>query len=253
MTLTVAQVPFTGPYSVSGYGKHKGKTALALKRFSSRMGFLPWEPDKWDEMFNLKLEEALDKWDAGKDGYGEGRWLKARQAKTKDGSYALDSVCRNLITTEYKAVDLKLPKVGAVYNGGPNVLSYDCTHATSNIPLYPAFDTAFLPGTGVIAPEDMEVVRRSSANPGRAFYTRGKSGLKYWFGHLDRDHNIGKVFQKGDLIGRVIPTNVGGGPHCHVGVNVEGLWGAGKQLVHKTNYTHGAPLIGDQLADFLTG
>jgi hypothetical protein len=90
MTLTVAQVPFTGPYSVAGYGKHKGKTALALKRFSSRMGFLPWEPDKWDEMFNLKLEEALDKFDPGKDGYGEGRWLKVRQAKTKDGTYGLD-------------------------------------------------------------------------------------------------------------------------------------------------------------------
>jgi hypothetical protein len=41
---------------------------------------------------------------------------------------------------------------------------------------------------------------------------------------------------------------VGGGPHVHVGVNVELLWGLGKQLAHHTNYTHGAPLIRDQLA-----
>ena len=108
MTLSTSTVPYTGPYSIDGNGKHKGPTALALKRAMSRMGELPWEPDKWDDAYNRKLEDALDRWNPGANGYGEGRYDKLRAAKvpkgaTHAGEYALDSVCIDLIADEHAA------------------------------------------------------------------------------------------------------------------------------------------------------
>jgi hypothetical protein len=252
MSISITQCPYTGPYSVEGNGKHKGNTALALKRFVARLGLRPWEPEKWDEMFNLALEDDLDQWDPGKNGYGEGRWTKARgtripTGKPGAGQWALDSVCLQLIREEANG-EKPWKNVGPVYNGGATVLQHDCTHATSSIPLYPAFDDAFRAGTVIIAPENIEVTRASSSRPGDACYADGDSGLRYWFGHLVVAPPVGRKLKKGQSIGRVVQTNVGGGPHCHVGVNVEKLWGSGKQLKHHTNYTHGAPLIGDQLA-----
>jgi hypothetical protein len=91
----------------------------------------------------------------------------------------------------------------------------------------------------------------TSSNPGFAFYAQGQSELRYWFGHLDRSQPIGATFKKGDALGRVGANTIGGGPHVHVGVNIELLAGAGKQLLHHTNYTHGAPTIGAQLKKIL--
>lgn len=141
-----------------------------------------------------------------------------------------------------------IPNLGPVYAGGKSVLAHDCTHATDGIPLYPAFDDAYTQGTTIIAPEALTVTRSSSSRPGQAFYCTGASGIRYWFGHLDRTHAAGSTFKKGTSVGRVAPNHVGGGPHVHVGVNVENLWGKGRQLSHHTNYTHGAPTIGSQLA-----
>jgi hypothetical protein len=251
-TISKTKCPYTGPYSVDGNGKHKGNTALALKRAMARCGHLPWEPTKWDNVFNEKLETALDKWDPGKNGYAEGRYDKIRgtmvpKGQPAAGQQALDSVCLALIRAEG---DVQAPwaKVGPVFNGGTSILKHDCTHATDGIPLYPAFDDAFRTGTCIIAPEDLKITRASSARPGDACYADGASGLRYWFGHLAYAPAVGRSFKKGYTIGRVAYTNVGGGPHVHVGVNVEKLWGSGRQLQHHTNYTHGAPLIGDQLA-----
>lgn len=138
--------------------------------------------------------------------------------------------------------------VGPVVPGGPSLLDHDLTHATSGIPLYPAFDTAFSAGRQIIAPEGVTIWKKlSSSNPGMAFYAMGDSGIDYWFGHLDRRHPLGTRFAKGQLLGRVIDTDVGGGPHAHVGVNVERLLGTGEELVHHKNYTHGAPTIRRQL------
>jgi hypothetical protein len=203
---------------VDGYGKHKGNTAIALKRAMSRLGYLKWEPTVWDDVFNEKLETALDKWNPGRDGYGEGRWTKIRSSKAKDGTYALDSVCIKLIKAEASVIKVKVPALGPVFNGGKSVLMHDCTHATDGVYLHPAFDDAL-----------------------------GESKIKYWFGHLAYAPAVGRRFRKGDLLGRVAYTSVGGGSHVHVGINVENLWGAGKELIHHTNYTHGAPLIGAQL------
>jgi len=252
MTISTATFPYTGPYSVEGNGKHNGPTALALKRAMARLGFLPWEPDVWDEAFNKKLEAALDEWDAGKNGYADGRYDKIRSATIKAGlphagEPALDSVCIELVSGE-AAAQAGWANLGPVFNGGASILQHDLTHATSGLELYPAFDDAFTEGTPIIAPEQLTVTKESSSNPGDAFYASGRSGLSYWFGHLASAPALGKSFNKGATLGKVGPNNVGGGPHVHVGVNVEALWGAGKQLEHHTDYTHGAPLVGDQLA-----
>lgn len=164
----------------------------------------------------------------------------------------------NKLAKDLKPPLIVVPVLGPVWMGGKSVLTHDLTHATTGIPLFPAFDDAFKQGTVIIAPEDMEVIPNprtgdpfSSANPGEAFYSRGKSKIRYWFGHLDRNHKVGTTFKKGDAVGKVAANLIGGGPHVHVGVNIELLVGVGKELVHHTNYTHGAPLIGVQLKKLL--
>lgn len=249
--------PYTGPYSVAGPGLHRGNTALALKRAMARLGFLPWTPEAWDEVYNQRLEDALDRWDPGKNGvgisgYGTGRWNKIRSAripagKPNAGSYALDAICLGLIQEEF-AQTRSWIKVGPVFRAGVSILQHDLTHETSGIPLYPAFDDAFGAGIAIIAPEPITVTRASSSNPGDAFYADGVSGLRYWFGHLVLAPSVGSKFEKGQTVGKTCVNKQGGGPHVHVGVNVERLWGKGMQLLHRTNYTHGAPTVGSQLA-----
>jgi hypothetical protein len=141
-----------------------------------------------------------------------------------------------------------VPALGPVCKGGKSVLEHDCTHATGGIPLYPAFDDAFAQGVSIIAPEALTVTRQSTSRPGKAFYATGKSGIRWWFGHLEVAPPVGKVFAKGTVVGRTCVNTIGGGPHVHVGVNVEALWGKGQELIHKMTYQHGAPTIGAQLA-----
>lgn len=138
--------------------------------------------------------------------------------------------------------------LGPVWIGGKSILLHDLTHRTTGIPLYPAFDDAFVQGTVIVAPEAVTVIKPlTSSNPGEAFYLRGRSKIRYWFGHLDRSHPIGTRFDKGDAVGRVGPNTIGGGPHVHIGINVELLLGEGRQLLHHTDYTHGAEPVGSQL------
>ncbi len=248
--LTKTQVPYTGPYSVDGNGRHAGPTAKALKRAMKRggYGFDDVSFDELDDDFNVRLETALDKaFKDAKDGYAEGRWVKIRSLKLKDGNYALDSVSQKMIQAEANALQPKVPDLGAVYRGGATVLQQDLTHATDGIPLYPAFDTAFGQGTRLTAPEGMIVTRDSSSMPGDAFYATGDSGIRYWFGHLYYAPAVTRRFNKGEVFGTVGANHTGGGPHCHVGLNVEKIWGVGQQLAHHDNYTHGAPLVGYQL------
>lgn len=160
------------------------------------------------------------------------------------------------------AVDLKpdpvpqLPNIGPIYNGSNSLLDFQLTHETSGIDFYPAFDTAFSEGMAIIAPENLLVSRSSSSKPGLAFYAIGAWKIKYWFGHLDRTHPAGKRFKKGELIGRVCENHIGGGPHCHIGINVEELMGRGRQLRYGKNgngpnYTFGSPSIRKQLIAYL--
>jgi hypothetical protein len=246
--------PYTGPYSVDGNGKQKGNTPLALKRAMSRLGFLPWEPEVWDNMFNKKLEQALDAWDPGKNGYAEGRWEKLRNAKVTSGSHkgewALDSVAINQVQTEAAAATgQKVPDLGPMEKGGASLLDFALSHATSGIALYPATDTVWTKGTTIIAPEKLEVFRASSSNPGDACYAEGASGILYWLGHMVEAPPVGKVISKGSKVG-VVGAFSGYTPHLHCGVNVEQLWGAGQQLKHGSNYSvSGIPTIRKQFQD----
>jgi hypothetical protein len=247
--LTSAQVPYTGPYSIAGNGKHKGKTAKALKRTMKRagFGFKDTEFDEMDEVFNQALEDALDRWDPGNNGYGDGRWKRIRALKLANGDFAMDALSQKMIQDEVNALLPVVPALGPVGLGCVSILNQDLTHATDGIALYPALDDVFDEGASVIAPESMVITRRSSSRPGDACYATGNSGIRYWFGHLVAAPAPGKRFGKGVTFGKVAPNNIGGGPHVHVGINVEGIWGPRKQLAHHTNYTHGAPLIGAQL------
>jgi hypothetical protein len=145
-----------------------------------------------------------------------------------------------------------VPNLGPVWKGGKSILLQDCTHPTDGLDHYPAFDDAFVAGREIIAPEGLEVVKDSSSKPGDAFYAKGKSGLRYWFGHLVKAPTVGSKFRKGETMGVVLDHNIGGGPHVHVGINIEDLCGAGIELKRgPKDYTHGGPLIGKQLETLL--
>lgn len=157
---------------------------------------------------------------------------------------ALDALARSLEPSP-------VPDLGPVWRGGRSVLEHDLTHATSGLPRYPAFDDAFRAGVEVIAPEDLVVIPpRTSARPGAAFYARGRSKIRYWFGHLDRAPDPGTRYVTGQVMARVA-HHPGFTPHVHVGINVELLLGEGKELEHHRDYTHGAPTVGEQLRRLL--
>jgi hypothetical protein len=158
-----------------------------------------------------------------------------------------------------KDLAVAVPTLGPIWSGGAPLLKQDLTHKTGGIPLYPAFDDAFnaIGGITIIAPERIIVRKGSSSVPGDAFYAEGDSGLRYWFGHLVSAPAVGRVIGKGSRIGVTLKHNIGGGPHCHCGVNAEKFLGPGKQLLYgKTgtgpDYTHGSPTIGVQLAKALS-
>jgi len=148
-----------------------------------------------------------------------------------------------------------LPAFGPIRRGGKNFLTYQLTHNTDGIPLYPAFDDNWGVGTISIAPEPMVVISPyTSSNPGAACYMRGASKIEYWIGHLTRSPRIGTRFVKGQEIGRSVAQS--GAEHTHWGINVEALLGRGKQLRYGANgngpdYTYGSPSIGVQLRDAL--
>lgn len=139
-----------------------------------------------------------------------------------------------------------LPDLGPLYAGAPGTLDLDFTHMTSGLG-WPAFDVALTgdpgPSTIIIAPERMTVdTKDSSASPGEAIYTTGASKIRWWFAHLVDDHPLGKVFQKGDVIGKTLPTTVGGGTHLHLAVNIIPVTGRHARYGRDGDgpqYTHG--------------
>jgi len=145
-----------------------------------------------------------------------------------------------------------------------SLLDHSLTHKSSGLPrndaevtLWPAVDLAWGAGVRMYAPEDVEVdTKDTGASPGEALYLTGKSKLRYWFAHLDRDYPLGKKFSKGQFIAKTVDTAKGGGPHGHVAVNGEAHLGEGKQFLYGRDgtgpdYTHGAPTVGDQLTKAL--
>ena len=165
---------------------------------------------------------------------------------------ALDELARDLAPPKPPS---KVPNLGPVVKGGVSLLLQDLTHATGGLDGYPALDDGFgHAGLTVIAPEQLTVTRHSSARRrdgrpnGKAFYATGRSGIRYWFGHVDSPPPVlGKTYRKGAFLAVVSPNHEM--PHLHVGIDAKPL--IGRELVHHADYTHGAPKIGAQLAKAL--
>lgn len=258
--------PLYAPGNPGGYpASDDGPDVVAIKRAISRLGRWPWQA--FDDTFSpgfargtggnvvntgvagFQRQQGLRATgNVGDETYQNLRYARIPEGLPKAGQPAFDSVAVDLLKSPPLATPVaQVTTLGPVYAGGAPILSHDLTHATGGIPLYPAFDDCFAQGRTIIAPEPLKVTQDSSANPGDACYCDGASGLRYWFGHLSQCPPAGRSIPKGGAIGTVAANNVGGGPHVHVGVNVERIWGAGKQLAHHENYTHGAPTIGEQL------
>jgi hypothetical protein len=258
--------PYTGPYALAGNPmghKSKGPTAKALKRGLSRAGAptLPWR--EFDDHYNQDLEDALDWMDKtytkarGNNGYGDGRWETIRKLVLAEGphvgEYALDATAIKLIYDEWWSENNVIPDLGPVVQGGKSVLAHDLTHATGGLDGYPAFDDGYKAGLAVVAPEEVTITKQSSARRrdgspnGKAFYCTGRSKLKYWFGHVDVAPAVALTFAKGAVICKISSNHEE--PHLHVGIDAKDL--IGKELEHHINYTHGAPTVGEQLADSL--
>lgn len=146
-----------------------------------------------------------------------------------------------------------VPDLGPIYRGSyaVSVMQHSLTHRTSSIPFYPAFDDGWIAGRDVLAPEDLEVIEQSGSAGGDAFYARGKSTIKYWFGHLAFAPPTGKDFVKGEKMGDIawLPVSLGSS-HVHCGIDARPL--IGHELIHRTDYRPGAPTVGVQLREALS-
>src|SRR5688572_23733399 len=147
------------------------------------------------------------------------RHLKAAAGFDPEGGH-YQAVLAELAAIEKAHLPPKLPALGKVDEEGRSILDMDFTHQTTGLG-WPAFDTNFGAGDTFLAPEDMVVdTKDSSAHPGEAIYCTGKSGIRYWFAHLQQDHPLGTRFKKGQVVGKTIATNIGGGPHLHLAINI---------------------------------
>jgi len=231
-------VPFTRPLYPPSHDKGPvpdDVDVVAVKRAISRAGFWPWQDfdDTYSETFADNGVRPFQQTNglSATGNYGEATHDKLRNTHLKGSAteWAFDQVSIRLMQDAVEGPPApKVPALGAVCPGGKPVLNHDCTHATSGIRLYPAFDDAFGAGRTVIAPEPITITRTGSSRPGQACYADGASGVRYWFGHLRSAPPVGRKFAKGAKIGETVPTSVGGGPHVHVGVNVERLWCTGR-------------------------
>jgi hypothetical protein len=150
----------------------------------------------------------------------------------------------------------KVPALAAIVPGGKPILSQDLTHVTSGLTaggsVWPALDDGVgHPGLPVLAPEALKItghgraVRRDGRPDGSSLNLAvGASGLEYWVGHLDSPAPVGARVKRGDRVGVISHNHEA--PHVHWAINARPL--IGKDLAHHTNYTHGAVLIGTQLA-----
>lgn len=162
----------------------------------------------------------------------------------------LDALAASLVAP--KPPVSRVPNLGPIIEGGKSILLHDLTHPTDGIPYYPAFDDGFGDaGRYVIAPENVKIAQQSGSQGGDAFYMEGVSLIEYWIGHIALAPPTNKLYRKGERITRIawIPSTQGG-PHVHCAIDARKLTG-GRVLEHHTDYSHGAPKIGVQLARYL--
>ncbi len=237
--LTEAQCPWTGPYGLPASGlRSKGPTPEALKRAMSRLGYMPWLGDGFDEHFNQVLSDALNEFDPGHSGYGQGRWIKLRSAKVPKGmahagEYALDATALELIRQDYLEQHPPAPPYPPLcypHEKGWDSYSGGYVHVTGGISGNYALDFMAAPGTPVLATEDGVVSRTSGYDPstglhgsnrdvfGWSVYLRSKGGFWYstHYGNLEVVAN--EIVRVGDVIGHVGDwPHDRGRSHTHLG------------------------------------
>lgn len=63
MAVSEQDAPFIEPYGLPDSGfKSKGNTALAVKRALAHLGFMEWQPEKWDKQWGATVNEASYMW-----------------------------------------------------------------------------------------------------------------------------------------------------------------------------------------------
>ena len=139
---------------------------------------------------------------------------------------------------------MTVPNLGPICPGDKSILDYVCTHMTTGLE-WPAFDTGWIAGRAVIAPEKLTVTdATSSSQGGDAYYAEGVSKLGYWVAHIGAVPTQGRVFAKGAKMTTISPNHPR--PHVHLAVDARKL--LGHHLESGEGYSFGAPTIGQQLA-----
>lgn len=118
MAVSEKDAPFIEPYARAGNPngfRSKGNTALAVKRALAHLGFLEWEPDKWDNQWNEKLNSAAADWKAVRGlipaDSSDGSWGEKAHATMRgtwfgeDKRDAFDGESQRLLKEEKKAWD----------------------------------------------------------------------------------------------------------------------------------------------------
>ena len=103
------------------------------------------------------------------------------------------------------------------------MLYQDLTHATTGIPLYPAFDDAFSEGVVIIAPETIEVTK-ALVEPGDACYAEGAITDPLLVRAPVRSPGRRRTIAQGRARCH-LPEHLRRRPHVHVAINVEQIWG----------------------------
>jgi len=125
VTVSEQNAPFTEAYGLPSTDfKSKGNTALAVKRALAHLGFLEWEPDKWDKQWNEKLNTASAEWKRKRglipQGSDDGSWGKKAHDTMRGTNFgkekkpAFDGESQRLLQEEKKASQPATSKEDAV-------------------------------------------------------------------------------------------------------------------------------------------
>lgn len=222
----------------------------ALGKFEDSL--LPPKPGGYDRIYNDRTAEAVDVFRRSIPSLIDRRGKPFGQPDLDELDFYFDAYgrwrYRMYVPPKPPKPKPAVPNLGPVYVGGQSILHHDLTHETDGLPGYPAFDDGWVAGRQVIAPEDMVITRIGSAQGGSSVYATGRSLMRYWFGHVALPSPLGPV-KKGRAF--AVISSHESPPHVHVGIDAKPL--IGHELIHHTDYSHGAPTVGAQLTKALRG